>query len=343
MLRDSWAIVDTGTRPGRLRHRQRARRPDTAAIVALAISPSSPVPARSAAHPLTNAIGGVLGTGLAVFIALRTGSAVGLLRAAGAAERRRSRSCSRARCWSGARCRLPRRRRSTNPRRAGASDPRVRRVVRRGVARLGRRCSRCAPTVYAVLIAAGKAGCAGRRCRSSMGWPAFLGAALVHATATCRTGSAARRARPAHDGRPADTFSVPVRVRRVAAQRRRASSRSGSASTGAHAHGQPVGGEHASARSAIATWPNAVGCTWSAITRLRAPKPRRSTTSAPRSRADASIAALASRPRAGARAPEVERDGQRQQPIAALGEERERGARGRARTRRGPSRARGRR
>jgi len=50
----------------------------------------------------------------------------------------------------------------------------------------------------------------------------------------------------------------------------------------------------ASARSAMAIWPNAVGWTWSAISTRRPWKPVRSTTSAPVARAQRSMIAFAS-------------------------------------------------
>ena len=87
----------------------------------------------------------------------------------------------------------------------------------------------------------------------------------------------------------------------------------------------PSAASRSSARSAIAICPNAVGCTWSAISRLRAPKPRRSSTSAPCRRAEASIAAFdLCHLGAGARAAEVERHGRGQHAVAALGQEAER-------------------
>jgi hypothetical protein len=77
MLRDRRAIVDTGLGPVAFVTVNALTDLDTAAIVALAISGVIAVYRAIRRHPLTNAIGGVLGTGLAVFIALRTGSASG--------------------------------------------------------------------------------------------------------------------------------------------------------------------------------------------------------------------------------------------------------------------------
>src|SRR5919206_2665529 len=77
MLRDLRAIVDTGLGPVAFVAVNALADLDTAAIVALAMSGVVAVYRAIRRHPLTNAIGGVLGTGLAVFIALRTGSASG--------------------------------------------------------------------------------------------------------------------------------------------------------------------------------------------------------------------------------------------------------------------------
>ena len=77
MLRDPRAIVDTGLGPVAFVTVNALADLDTAAIVAVAISVVVAAYRAIRRHPLTNAIGGVLGTGLAVFIALRTGSASG--------------------------------------------------------------------------------------------------------------------------------------------------------------------------------------------------------------------------------------------------------------------------
>jgi Protein of unknown function (DUF3159) len=77
MLRDPRAIVDTGLGPVAFVTVNALADLDTAAIVAVAISVVVAAYWAIRRHPLTNAIGGVLGTGLAVFIALRTGSASG--------------------------------------------------------------------------------------------------------------------------------------------------------------------------------------------------------------------------------------------------------------------------
>jgi len=77
MLRDRRAIVDTGLGPVAFVTVNALSDLDTAAIVALAISGVVALYRAIRRHPLTNAIGGVLGTGLCVFIAVRTGSASG--------------------------------------------------------------------------------------------------------------------------------------------------------------------------------------------------------------------------------------------------------------------------
>jgi hypothetical protein len=77
MLRDPRAAVDTGLGPVAFVAVNALADLDTAAIVALVISGVVALYRAIRHHPLTNAIGGVLGTGLCVFIALRTGSASG--------------------------------------------------------------------------------------------------------------------------------------------------------------------------------------------------------------------------------------------------------------------------
>jgi hypothetical protein len=77
MLRDPRAVVDTGLGPVAFVTVNALTDLDTAAIVAVAISVVVATYRAIRRHPLTNAIGGVLGTGIAVFIALRTGSASG--------------------------------------------------------------------------------------------------------------------------------------------------------------------------------------------------------------------------------------------------------------------------
>lgn len=77
MLRDPRVLVDTGLGPVAFVTVNALADLDTAAIVALAISGVVALYRAIRRHPLTNAIGGMLGTGLAVFIALKTGSASG--------------------------------------------------------------------------------------------------------------------------------------------------------------------------------------------------------------------------------------------------------------------------
>jgi hypothetical protein len=77
MLRDPRAVVDTGLGPVAFVTVNALADLDTAAMVALGMSGLVAVYRAIRRHPLVNAIGGVLGTGLAVFIALRTGSASG--------------------------------------------------------------------------------------------------------------------------------------------------------------------------------------------------------------------------------------------------------------------------
>ena len=77
MLRDPRAVVDTGLGPVTFVTVNALTDLDTAAVVALALSGVVALYRAVRRHPLTNAIGGVLGTGLCVFIALRTGSASG--------------------------------------------------------------------------------------------------------------------------------------------------------------------------------------------------------------------------------------------------------------------------
>jgi hypothetical protein len=77
ILRDKRALVDTGLGPVAFVVVNALTDLNTAAVVAIALSLVIAVFRAVRREPLTNAIGGVLGTGLAVFIALRTGSASG--------------------------------------------------------------------------------------------------------------------------------------------------------------------------------------------------------------------------------------------------------------------------
>jgi hypothetical protein len=77
VLRDRRALVDTGLGPVVFVVINALAGLDTAAIVAMALSVLVALFRAVRREPLTNAVGGVLGTGLAVFIALRMGSASG--------------------------------------------------------------------------------------------------------------------------------------------------------------------------------------------------------------------------------------------------------------------------
>ena len=77
ILRDPRAVVDTGLGPVAFITVNALTGLKTAAAVAVAISVVIAVFRAVRREPLTNAIAGVLGTGLAVFIALYTGSASG--------------------------------------------------------------------------------------------------------------------------------------------------------------------------------------------------------------------------------------------------------------------------
>lgn len=77
ILRDPRALVDTGLGPVLFVTVNALADLETAAIAAIAISVVVALYRAVRREPLTNAIGGVLGTGIAVFIALRTGSASG--------------------------------------------------------------------------------------------------------------------------------------------------------------------------------------------------------------------------------------------------------------------------
>ena len=77
ILRDRRALVDTGLGPVAFVVVNAVAGLETAAIVAVALSVVIAAVRAIRREPLTNAVGGILGTGLAVFIALRTGSASG--------------------------------------------------------------------------------------------------------------------------------------------------------------------------------------------------------------------------------------------------------------------------
>jgi hypothetical protein len=77
MLRDRRAIVDTGVGPVAFVTVNALAGLETAAAVAVGVSLLIAAERIVRRRPVTNAIGGLLGTGLAVFIALRSGSAEG--------------------------------------------------------------------------------------------------------------------------------------------------------------------------------------------------------------------------------------------------------------------------
>ena len=77
ILRDRRALVDTGVGPVAFVIVNAVAGLNTAAIVAMALSVVIAIFRAVRREPLTNAVGGILGTGLAVFIALRMGSASG--------------------------------------------------------------------------------------------------------------------------------------------------------------------------------------------------------------------------------------------------------------------------
>ena len=158
-----------------------------------------------------------------------------------------------------------------------------------------------------------------------MGWPAF-GLLMFASYRYVPQRLKQLGAPPPRPKLPSRNLEPPVDVGPVALQRAQPRARAGrDQRRGPHAHLHAVGSSTSSARSAIHTCPNAVGCTWSVITRLRAPKSRRSSTSAPCARAAASMIALASsHRRARARAAEVERDRDHEQPVAARGQRGER-------------------
>jgi len=171
MLRDRRAIVDTGVGPVAFVTVNALAGLETAAAVAVAVQVLIAAERLLRRRPVTNAIGGLLGTGLAVFIALRSGSAEGyfvprmiyagvlaLVFAGSVAVRR-----PLVGVLVGAVYRAPA---------EWVRDPGVRRAFSEVTfAWAGLFAFRAA--VYAVLIAAGKAGWLAVA-SVAMGWPAFL-------------------------------------------------------------------------------------------------------------------------------------------------------------------------
>ncbi len=171
MLRDRRAIVDTGVGPVAFVTVNALAGLETAAAVAVGLSLLITTERLLRRKPVTNAIGGLFGTGIAVFIALRSGSAEGyfvprmiyaavlaLVFAGSVAVRR-----PLVGVLVGAAFRAPT---------EWVRHPRVRRAFSEvTLAWAGLFAFRA--TVYAVLIAAGKAGWLAAA-SVAMGWPAFL-------------------------------------------------------------------------------------------------------------------------------------------------------------------------
>ena len=171
MLRDRRAIVDTGVGPVAFVTVNSLAGLETAAAVAVGLSVVIATERLIRRKPVTNAIGGLFGTGIAVFIALRSGSvegyfvprmiyaaALALVFAGSVAIRR-----PLVGVLVGAAFRAPS---------EWVNHPRVRRAFAEVTfAWAGLFAFRAA--VYAVLIAAGKAGWLAAA-SVAMGWPAFL-------------------------------------------------------------------------------------------------------------------------------------------------------------------------
>ena len=171
MLRDRRAIVDTGLGPVAFVTVNAIAGLETAAAVAVGLQIVIAAERLIRGRPVTNAVGGLLGTGLAVFIALRCGSAEGyfvprmiyaavlaVVFAGSVAIRR-----PLVGILIGAVYRAPS---------EWVNHPRVRRAFGEvTLAWAGLFAFRAA--VYAVLIAAGKAGWLAVA-SVAMGWPAFL-------------------------------------------------------------------------------------------------------------------------------------------------------------------------
>jgi len=171
MLRDRRAIVDTGVGPVAFVTVNALAGLEPAAAVAVGLSVLIAAERLIRRKPVTNAIGGLFGTGIAVFIALRSGSAEGYfvprmlyaaalaLVFAGSVVIRRP----LVGVLVGAAFRAPS---------EWINHPRVRRTFAEvTLAWAGLFAFRAA--VYAVLIAAGKAGWLAAA-SVAMGWPAFL-------------------------------------------------------------------------------------------------------------------------------------------------------------------------
>jgi hypothetical protein len=176
VLRDRRAIVDTGVGPVAFVTVNALSGLETAAAVAIALQVLIAGERLLRRRPVTNAIGGLLGTGLAVFIALRSGSAEGYF------VPRMLYAAALALVFAGsvvirkplveilvvAVYRAPK---------EWMEDPRVRRAFTEvTLAWAGLFAFRAG--VYAVLIGAGKAGWLAFA-SVAMGWPAFLALLFV--------------------------------------------------------------------------------------------------------------------------------------------------------------------
>ena len=169
---DRRAMFDTGIGPVAFVTVNALAGLETAAAVAVGLSVLVGIERLVRRKPVTNALGGVLGTGHRRVHRPAQRQRRGLLRAAHALRRRAGAGVRRLGGDPAPAGRLP-------GRRAVAGAVGVDRHTRSCGARSrrsrspGRRCSRSAPTVYAVLIAAGKAGWLAAA-SIAMGWPAFL-------------------------------------------------------------------------------------------------------------------------------------------------------------------------
>ena len=172
MLRDKRALVDTGLGPVAFVTVNALTDLDTAAIVAVATSVVIAIFRAIRREPLTNAIGGLLGTGLAVFLALRTGSASGYF-VPRRSRTRASRSCSRAPWCSGARWSASSPRRCTTSPPTGIATRSARRVYAE-VTLVWATCSRCARSSTRSSSSTDREGALAATA-VVLGWPAFLG------------------------------------------------------------------------------------------------------------------------------------------------------------------------
>lgn len=173
ILRDRRALVDTGLGPVAFVTVNAVAGLETAAIVAVAISVVIALVRAVRREPLTNAVGGILGTGLAVFIALRTGSASGYF-----VPRAIQNAGLALGFWASIAFRRPLVGFIVAPLYHIPSgwyrDPRIRRAFAEGTAVFAVVFTVRA-IVYTILIAAGREGALAAAV-VVLGWPAFLGA-----------------------------------------------------------------------------------------------------------------------------------------------------------------------